>query len=363
MILGAQKIAIYGASGFGREVAWLCESCGLSVACYIDDDHRKHGIELHGIPVLDLESALQRFPGSETVVAVGNPSAREKIAAKLQARGLQLSNLIHPGVQMSRHITVGRGVMICAGSILTTDIVVGDNVQINLNCTIGHDVVMGDHTTLAPGVNVSGWVHFGRSVYVGTGASFVNGTKDAPLIIGDNVVIGAGACVTKSMDHGTWGGCLPGVSRNTASKVEVAEANVVSSAGDSRCNDERFSQWKYPVIEDGKLTRYNWMVQHKENLSLGYKTDIGAFTYINAKNGVSIGDHAQIGSHCAIYSISTIDDKEGPVVLGRNARIGSHTTIMPGVTIGENAVVGAHSFVNRSIPAGAKAAGVPAKVM
>ncbi len=73
---------------------------------------------------------------------------------------------------------------------------------------------------------------------------------------------------------------------------------------------DRFSDWEYPEIEDGKLTKYNWVVQHRDNLKLGYKTDIGAFTYINAKNGVVIKDLVQIGSHCAIYSVSTIDDKE-----------------------------------------------------
>ena len=124
---------------------------------------------------------------------------------------------------------------------------------------------------------------------------------------------------------------------------------------------ERFSNWNYPEIEEGKLTRYNWLVQHKENLVLGYKTDIGAFTYINAKYDVVLEDYVQIGSHCSIYSFSTIDDKMGQVLIKRNARIGSHTVIMPGVTVGENAVVGAHSFVNKDVPANAVVAGVPAR--
>jgi acetyltransferase-like isoleucine patch superfamily enzyme len=126
--------------------------------------------------------------------------------------------------------------------------------------------------------------------------------------------------------------------------------------------DNRFSNWKYPEIEEGKPTKYNWVVQHKDNLQLGYKTDIGAFTYINAKYGVTIEDLVQIGSHCSIYSVSTIDEKTGSVLLKKNCRIGSHSTVMPGVTIGENAVVGAHSFVTRNIPDGATAVGVPAKI-
>ncbi|MCD6298366.1 MAG: acyltransferase [Deltaproteobacteria bacterium] len=127
--------------------------------------------------------------------------------------------------------------------------------------------------------------------------------------------------------------------------------------------NDRFKDWQYPEIEDGKPTKYHWVIQHKDKFKLGYKTDIGAFSYINAKNGVVIEDFVQIGSHCSIYSISTIDDKEGQVLLKRNCKIGSHSVIMPGVTIGENAIVGAFSFVNQDIPDNVIAVGVPAKVI
>lgn len=126
---------------------------------------------------------------------------------------------------------------------------------------------------------------------------------------------------------------------------------------------ERFTDWKAPEIEDGKLTKWNWMVQGKENLVLGKKVDIGAFSYINSKYGVEICDEVQIGSHTSIYSESTIDSKKGKVVLKKNSRIGSHCTIMPGVTVGENSIIGAHSFVNKDIPANVIAVGVPAKVV
>jgi acetyltransferase-like isoleucine patch superfamily enzyme len=127
--------------------------------------------------------------------------------------------------------------------------------------------------------------------------------------------------------------------------------------------NSRFANWQAPEIIDGQPTKYNWIVQNKVGLSLGHHTDIGAFTYINAKFGVMIEDEVQIGSHCSIYSISTIDGKTAPVVLKRNCRIGTHSTIMPGVTIGENAIIGAHSFVNRDIPADCVAYGVPARVV
>jgi len=98
-------------------------------------------------------------------------------------------------------------------------------------------------------------------------------------------------------------------------------------------------------------------------LDLGYKTDIGAFSYINAKYGVEIQEAVQIGSHCSVYSISTIDNKTGKVVLKKNAKIGSHSTIMPNVSIGENSIIGAHSLVLHDIPDNVVAFGVPAKVV
>ena len=126
---------------------------------------------------------------------------------------------------------------------------------------------------------------------------------------------------------------------------------------------DRFDSWSPPSIEDGKPTKYNWIVQNSEKFELGYKTDIGAFTYINAAYGVVVEDYVQVGSHCSIYSISTIDNKQGKVHLKKNCKIGTHSTLMPNVTVGENSIVGAYSFVTEDIPANVIAFGVPAKVI
>ena len=128
--------------------------------------------------------------------------------------------------------------------------------------------------------------------------------------------------------------------------------------------EERFDNWEQPKIEEKKLhPKYYFLIQHKDKLKLGENTDIGAFTYINAKHGVVIERDVQIGSHCSIYTISTIDNKMGKVIIKENARIGTHSTIMPGVTIGKNSIVGAYSFVNKNIPDNAVAYGVPVKII
>jgi len=125
----------------------------------------------------------------------------------------------------------------------------------------------------------------------------------------------------------------------------------------------RFENWRFPEFDVRGMTKWNWMCQHKENLKLGNETDIGAFTYINAKYGVEIEDYVQIGSHCSIYSFSSIDNKKGKVLIKKNAKIGSHCVVMPGITIGENTIIGAGAIVLRSIPNNVIAVGVPAEVL
>ena len=126
---------------------------------------------------------------------------------------------------------------------------------------------------------------------------------------------------------------------------------------------KRFKEWKPPEFDETGMTKWGWMCQYHENLKLGENADVGAFTYINARYGVEIAEDVQIGSHCSIYSWSTIDDKKGKVTIRKNTRIGSHSVVMPGVTIGQNAVIGAFSFVTKDVPDNALAIGVPAKVV
>ena len=82
----------------------------------------------------------------------------------------------------------------------------------------------------------------------------------------------------------------------------------------------RFKNWKMPLMSHGKSTKYGWIVHHPENLKLGRFTDIGAFTYLNALYDIEIGEYAQFGSHCSIYSYSSIDEKKGKVIIKYNKK-------------------------------------------
>ena len=198
-----RSIAVYGAGGFGREVAWLAQECGYRVCCLIEDEPANRGASLNGFPILSLDEAVSRFPSATVAPAIGRPATRAIVAGRASSRGFAFATLVHPRTEKSEWVALGAGVIICAGTILTTNIVVGDHVHLNIGCTIGHDVELGDYATLAPGVHVSGAVKIGRSVFIGTGAVIINGTRDEPLTIGDGAVVGAGACVTRSVPAAT----------------------------------------------------------------------------------------------------------------------------------------------------------------
>jgi len=195
-------IAIYGAGGFAREVAWLVKQIPepeRKILCFIDDDPEKQGRILNGISVFSFDQVTKKYPSAKIVTGIGSPSAREKVVKKIDRKGFEYVELIHPNVQISEWITKGIGSVICAGNILTVNVILGNHVQINLDCTIGHDVFMGDYATLAPGVHISGNVHIGKRVYIGTGANIINGTSEKPLVIEDDAIVGAGACVIRNV--------------------------------------------------------------------------------------------------------------------------------------------------------------------
>ena len=53
----------------------------------------------------------------------------------------------------------------------------------------------------------------------------------------------------------------------------------------------------------------------------------------------------------------------GPIKIGKNARIGAYSVVLPGVTIGEGSIIGANSLVSEDIPPFSIAFGSPAKVV
>jgi len=97
-----------------------------------------------------------------------------------------------------------------------------------------------------------------------------------------------------------------------------------------------------------------------KNVSMGVMVMVDIFF----PQFVSIGDNSVIGYNSTILAHEFLVEefRVGNVEIGANVLLGANTTVLPGVKIGDGARVGAGSLVNRDIPPGVLACGVPAKV-
>ncbi|MGA1823477.1 MAG: acetyltransferase [bacterium] len=193
------KIAIFGAGGFGREVAWLIEEINkvkksYEIIGFIDEQVSLIGQNINGYLVLGGLDFLIDNSDIGMVIAVGNPVTRIEILKKLKKFKNSYPNLIHPSVLKGRMIDMGIGNVICAGTILTENIKIGNFCQFNLNTTIGHDAKLGDFTTSACSVDFAGYSNLGIGVYCGNKSTVL-----PSICIGDFSVIGAGAVVNKNI--------------------------------------------------------------------------------------------------------------------------------------------------------------------
>ena len=80
---------------------------------------------------------------------------------------------------------------------------------------------------------------------------------------------------------------------------------------------------------------------------------------------ITIEDNVVLGYNSVIlcHEFLVRDARIGPVVIKRDVMVGANSTILAGVTIGEGTEVSAMSLVNKDLPPGVQAGGVPVKVL
>jgi len=196
-------LMIYGAGGAGREIVWMLEQfpaeSRYNICCFIDDSPEKQHTMVNDIQVFPLEEALAKFPQASAVVGVGSPKCRKILAEKLTAKGVSFATLMHPTVYWSAYNQCGEGSILQKYSAPTVNITIGRHVLINGMLTIGHDSVIGDYATIGPGTRISGNTTIEEGAYIGAGAVIIGGSKANPIVIGKWAVVGAAACVRKSV--------------------------------------------------------------------------------------------------------------------------------------------------------------------
>jgi len=136
-------------------------------------------------------------PGNQTIVRSKTGYAGSiRLMAGFPA--IEFPSVMHSSVMHdARSLELGRGVVVCAGTVLTVNVSIDSFAMVNLSCTVGHEATIGQGCVLNPDVNISGGVVVEREVLVGTGAQILQYVK-----VGAGAAVGAGAVVTKDVAPG-----------------------------------------------------------------------------------------------------------------------------------------------------------------
>ena len=202
-----KDIAIYGAGGFGKEVACLIKRINeaqpepvWNLIGFFDDDPEKKGKMIsHFGPCLGGIEELNAW-GKEIAVAmaIGNSAVVKEVFDKVTSQKVSFPNLIHPNFVMSDPETfvIGQGNIIQGGCTASVDVTLGDFNVVDGSVVFGHDDKIGSFNTFMPAVRVSGEVKVGDLNFFGVGSIILQQIK-----IGNNIRLGAGSVLmTKPKD-------------------------------------------------------------------------------------------------------------------------------------------------------------------
>lgn len=109
-------------------------------------------------------------------------------------------------------------------------------------------------------------------------------------------------------------------------------------------------------------------VKNHYGISIPYGTRIGPGFYVGHFGGIFLNAGSVIGRDCNLSQGVTLGrsgrgEHVGAPTLGDRVYVGPGAKLVGGISIGDDAAIGANAVVPRDVPAGAVAAGVPAKVI
>lgn len=192
-----EQVLILGAGGHAKVVVATARAAGLEVLGILDDDVRKIGQTLFGVPVLGNLADLSQYAGTQCIVAVGDNASRKRLFQDWEWRWITWRSLVHPSAFIDSSATLGKGSIIFAGATVQVDVRIGAHCIINTQASVDHDCCLGDFVHLAPGCHLAGNVTVEDGGFLGIGSSVIPG-----VTIGANAVVGAGAVVISDVPEG-----------------------------------------------------------------------------------------------------------------------------------------------------------------
>lgn len=200
-----QDIAIYGAGGFGKEVACILNKINeiqpiWNLLGFFDDGVTKGTSISHFGPVLGGLCDLNEWKTTISIAfAIGNPKIIETLVNQISNKLVDYPNIIHPDVFFADPISfkIGKGNVIVRGCTFSVDVTVGDFNQMNSLSSLAHDVVVGSYNVLMPLTRVSGEVIIGNYNIFGLNSLILQRIK-----IGNSIRTGPGAVLMTKPKEG-----------------------------------------------------------------------------------------------------------------------------------------------------------------
>ena len=215
-----KDIAIYGAGGFGREVACLIRIINESldeprwkVIGFFDDNPELKGTKNEYGTVLGGLDELNKWEKPlDIAIAIGNPQVVKKVAEGIANSNVEFPNIIAPKITFldKENVQIGKGNIICSDCFISCNVSLGNFKVINGAVRFGHDVIIGNYNTIMPSCNLSGGIIMGDTNFLGVRSVILQYLK-----VGNNVRIGANSVMIRNAKDGVL------YVGNPARKVEV----------------------------------------------------------------------------------------------------------------------------------------------
>lgn len=205
-----KDIALFGAGGFGKEVALMIQRMNKAGADWnfigFFDDGKEVGLEVsHFGKVLGDIETLNSWPEKLALgIAVGNTKYLSSIKEGITNDNIWYPNLIDPGANITdpESFKIGEGNIIQQGCRFSTDVMIGDFNVMNTDIVVGHDATIGDFNVIMPDIRISGEVSIGTHCLIGVGSIILQ-----QINIGTGVRLAAGTVLlTKPKDNSLYMG-------------------------------------------------------------------------------------------------------------------------------------------------------------
>lgn len=192
-----RPLVVLGGGGHAAVAVETARLSGLAVAGFLSPDPAP---PVCGAPWLgsdELLGSVAFLAAHHFLPALGDGSARQRMAALVTERGGLLASVLHPTAILSPSARLGPGTLVCAGAIIGVEVLVGGSCILNTASSVDHHCRLGDGVHVAPGARLAGGVECGDGVLVGIGAIILPGLR-----VGVGAVVGAGSVVTADVAAG-----------------------------------------------------------------------------------------------------------------------------------------------------------------